>query len=266
LSSTVIEVHKLSKMYDDFVAVNGIEFTVESGEFFGFVGPNGAGKTTTINMLCTLAKPSGGSALIAGFDVATQPDQVRRQIGVVFQEATLDNRLTCRENLEFHAAVYHIPPAERVERITEVLDLVELTRFADDVVDNFSGGMRRRLEVARGLLHSPKVLFLDEPTLGLDPQTRNRIWEYLRRLADRDDMTVFMTTHYMDEAENCDRVAVIDQGAIVAIDTPAALKKQTGETTLDGVFLKLTGQAIRDEDILTGKHMSRIAAKAKGGR
>ncbi len=266
MQNSVIEVNGLTKRYGDFTAVDGIDFTVGAGEFFGFVGPNGAGKTTTISMLCTLARPTAGRATIAGFDISAQSDQVRRQIGVVFQEATLDNRLTARENLSFHAAVYHVPPAERGARLTDVLELVELTRFADDIVDNFSGGMRRRLEVARGLLHSPKVLFLDEPTLGLDPQTRNRIWEYLRRLADRDDMTVFMTTHYMEEAENCDRVAVIDRGAIVAIDTPSALKKQTGETTLDGVFLRLTGQAIRDEDILTGKHMSRIAAKAKGGR
>jgi ABC-2 type transport system ATP-binding protein len=262
---SVIEVNGLSKNFGGFTAVDGISFSVADGEFFGFVGPNGAGKTTTINMLCTLIVPSSGTASVAGFDVKSDSARVRDAIGVVFQEATLDNRLTCRENLEFHAVVYHVPKKERARRITDVLGLVELTDFADDIVDNFSGGMKRRLEVARGLLHKPKVLFMDEPTLGLDPQTRNRIWEYLRDPAGG-KTSVFMTTHYMDEAENCDRVAIIDRGKIVAIDTPANLKKQTGQDSMDGVFLSLTGKEIRDDDAGPGRHMSHIAAKAKGGR
>jgi ABC-2 type transport system ATP-binding protein len=262
---SVIEVRALSKTFGDFAAVDGISFSVSEGEFFGFVGPNGAGKTTTINMLCTLVAPSSGSASVAGFDVAAEPAKVRDMIGVVFQEATLDNRLTCRENLEFHAAVYHIPKTERAVRISDVLALVELSDFANDIVDNFSGGMKRRLEVARGLMHKPKVLFMDEPTLGLDPQTRNRIWDYLRD-SEGGKTSVFMTTHYMDEAENCDRVAIIDRGKIVAIGSPADLKQQTGQDSMDGVFLSLTGSKIRGDDATPGRHMSHIAAKAKGGR
>lgn len=262
---SVIEVQGLSKTFGDFAAVDGISFSVAEGEFFGFVGPNGAGKTTTINILCTLVAPSSGSASVAGFDVAADPAKVRDMIGVVFQEATLDNRLTCRENLEFHAAVYHIPKTERAARISDVLALVELSDFANDIVDNFSGGMKRRLEVARGLLHKPTVLFMDEPTLGLDPQTRNRIWDYLRDPSGG-KTSVFMTTHYMDEAENCDRVAIIDRGKIVAIGTPAELKQQTGQESMDGVFLSLTGSEIRGDDATPGRHMSHIAAKAKGGR
>ncbi len=262
----VIKVDELTKRFDDFTAVDGVSFEVDAGELYGFIGPNGAGKTTTINMLVTLVKPSAGAAAVAGFDITAEPGRVRESIGVVFQDPTLDNRLTGLENLTFHASVYHIPKQDRAGRIAEALALVELSDQAADIVGNYSGGMKRRLEVARGLLHTPKVLFLDEPTLGLDPQTRNRIWEYLRDLAAKWGTTVFMTTHYMDEAENCDRVAIIDQGRIVALDTPAALKKSTGKKRMDEVFLELTGKEIREGFAAPKKHMSEIAARAKGGR
>ncbi len=266
MSNPVIEVKELTKRFYNLTAVDGVSFEVAAGELFGFIGPNGAGKTTTINMLVTLVKPSDGNATVAGYDVATQSGKVRESIGVVFQDPTLDNRLTGLENLEFHASVYHIPKQARAGRIAEALALVELSGQAGDIVNNYSGGMKRRLEVARGLLHTPKVLFLDEPTLGLDPQTRNRIWEYLRALAHKAGTTVFMTTHYMDEAENCDRVAIIDQGRIVALDTPAGLKKSTGKKRMDDVFLELTGKEIREGFAAPKKHMSDIAARAKGGR
>ncbi len=266
MNDEIIIVSNLVKQFDGLPAVNGISFKVTAGELFGFIGPNGAGKTTTMNMLCTLLKPTSGTASVAGFNIVDEPSRVRDMIGVVFQDPTLDNRLTCRENLEFHAAVYHIPKADRARRLSAVLELVELTKHEDDIVGNFSGGMKRRLEVARGLLHSPKVLFLDEPTLGLDPQTRNRIWEYLRGLAVSEGTTIFMTTHYMDEAESCDRVAIIDQGEIISLDSPAGLKKQTNQDRMDGVFLKLTGKEIREGYAEPKKHMSDIAAHAKGGR
>lgn len=266
MDAPVIKATELTKRFDDFTAVDAVSFEIKSGELFGFIGPNGAGKTTTINMLVTLVKPSSGTATVAGYDVAAEPANVRRSIGVVFQDPTLDNRLTGLENLDFHASVYHIPKQERTQRITEALALVELENHAGEIVDRYSGGMKRRLEVARGLLHTPKVLFLDEPTLGLDPQTRSRIWEYLRALAAKDGTTVFMTTHYMDEAENCDRVAIIDQGRIVALDTPTSLKKSTGKTSMDDVFLELTGKEIREGFAAPEKHMSDIAARAKGGR
>jgi ABC-2 type transport system ATP-binding protein len=266
LGAPAIKVSHLTKRFDDFTAVDKVVFEVGSGELFGFIGPNGAGKTTTINMLVTLTKPTAGEASVAGYDVASEPGRVRESIGVVFQDPTLDNRLTGFENLDFHASVYHIPKADRAGRIADALALVELADHADVVVDKYSGGMKRRLEVARGLLHTPKVLFLDEPTLGLDPQTRNRIWQYLRALAAGAGTAVFMTTHYMDEAENCDRVAIIDQGRIVALDTPAALKKATGKKRMDDVFMKLTGKEIREGFAAPKKHMSDIAARAKGGR
>jgi ABC-2 type transport system ATP-binding protein len=224
----VIRVENLTKRYGDFAAVDNVAFNVKSGEFFGFIGPNGAGKTTTINMLCTLIPPTAGSASVAGFDITREPASVRDHIGVVFQDPTLDSRLSAKENLEFHAAVYHVPKSERRGRIDKVLALVELSAAAEELVANLSGGMKRRLEVARGLLHKPTVLFLDEPTLGLDPQTRSRIWEYLRDSASQAGMSVFLTTHYLEEAENCDRVAVIDNGRIIALDTPDNLKNAIG--------------------------------------
>lgn len=224
----MVEVENLSKNFGNLVAVNGISFEVPPGEVFGFLGPNGAGKTTTISMLCTLLKPTAGRATINGYDVHTRRHQVRKSIGLVFQDPSLDDKLTARENLEFHAVVYHVPRSIRKERLKEVLDMVSLTDRADDRVETFSGGMKRRLEIARGLLHYPKVLFLDEPTIGLDPQTRNYIWEYIEDLKRREGITIFLTTHYMEEAEHCDRIAVIDLGNIIALDTPERLKDIIG--------------------------------------
>jgi ABC-2 type transport system ATP-binding protein len=224
----VIEVHDLGRRFGSIEAVKGVTFEVGRGEVFGFLGPNGAGKTTTINMLCTLLRPSKGSALVNGFDVARQRSEVRRSIGLVFQASTLDEALTAEQNLRFHAYAYALPAGVREQRIDELLALVELADRRRSRVRTFSGGMRRRLEIARGLLHHPRVLFLDEPTLGLDPQTRRRIWEYLAELRARERLTIFLTTHYLDEAERADRIAVIDYGRIVALDTPAALKSVVG--------------------------------------
>ncbi|MDY6795659.1 MAG: ATP-binding cassette domain-containing protein [Actinomycetota bacterium] len=228
MAEKIITVKDLVKKYGELEAVKGISFDVEQGEVFGFLGPNGAGKTTTINVLCTLLSPSSGNAVLDGHDVTRDRDLVRESIGLVFQDPSLDDRLTARENLEFHAYAYRVPKDERDERIREVLEMVELLDREKDHVKTFSGGMKRRLEIARGLLHYPKVLFLDEPTIGLDPQTRNHIWEYIRELKKRHDITIFLTTHYMDEAENCDRIAVIDYGKIIALDTPESLKNQVG--------------------------------------
>ena len=224
----VIEVQDLYRSYGDNEAVRGVSFTVGEGEIFGFLGPNGAGKTTTIHMLCTLLRPSRGNALVGGHDVVREQEAVRRAIGMVFQEPSLDEQLTARENLRFHAMLYNMDRPAFQQRSPLLLELVELLDRADDLVKTFSGGMKRRLEVARGLLHQPRVLFLDEPTLGLDPQTRRHIWDYLRQLRDREQVTIFMTTHYMDEAENCDRVAIMDHGQIVALDTPSELKALVG--------------------------------------
>ncbi|HRI72055.1 MAG TPA: ATP-binding cassette domain-containing protein, partial [Polyangium sp.] len=228
-STAVIEVRDLVKSYGEVEAVRGVTFSVREGEIFGFLGPNGAGKTTTIKMLCTLLEPTSGAATLAGFDVATQAGDVRRAIGVIFQEPSLDDRLTGRENLELHAVVYGVSRSERVARINEALAFVELADRADDIVRTFSGGMKRRLEIARGLVHRPRVLFLDEPTTGLDPQTRKRTWEVLKSLRDRHQLTLFLTTHYMDEAEHCDRIAVIDHGQIVTVGSPDELKRQVGK-------------------------------------
>jgi ABC-2 type transport system ATP-binding protein len=224
----IIDVRALSRRFGQVEAVRDVTFRVGEGEVFGFLGPNGAGKTTTIHMLCTILRPTDGQATVGGFDVVDQRGDVRRSIGLVFQQTTLDDALTAEQNLRFHAYVYGVPADLRERRIDELLNLVELAERRGDRVRVFSGGMKRRLEIARGLLHRPRVLFLDEPTLGLDPQTRRRIWEYLAELREREGLTVFMTTHYMDEAEQCDRIAVIDHGSIVALDTPAALKSATG--------------------------------------
>jgi ABC-2 type transport system ATP-binding protein len=231
--AAAIEVASLCKRYDEVTAVEEVSFSVAVGEVFAFLGPDGAGKTTTIKMLCTLARPTGGRASVAGFDVATQPHAVRRHIGLVFQEQTLDDQLTAEENLRFHAVLYHVPP-DRVEaRIARVLDLVELADRRRDLVSEFSGGMARRLEIARGMLHTPAVLFLDEPTVGLDPQTRALMWEDVLRLRAEEGVTVFLTTHYMDEAEYADRIAIIDRGRIVALGTPDALKAEIGADTVE---------------------------------
>jgi len=228
MSETTIRVEKLVRRFGTFEAVKGVSFEVAEGEIFGFLGPNGAGKTTTINMLVTMLRPSGGDASVAGYSVRSHPKQVRESIGVVFQDPTVDEALTGWENLGFHADVYDIPMATFRERAEEVLRMVELESWRDTLVRNYSGGMKRRLEIARGLLHYPRVLFLDEPTLGLDPQSRVALWEYIRDIQRRERITVFLTTHYMGEAEYCQRIAVIDHGKIVALDTPAKLKELLG--------------------------------------
>ena len=319
----IVEVEELSKSFKQLVAVDKVSFKVEEGEIFGFLGPNGAGKTTTINMLCTLLKPSAGRATVNGYDIEKQKAEVRRSIGLVFQEPTLDEYLTAEQNLRFHAYAYKVPAEERKKRIDQLLELVELSDRRKSRVSTFSGGMKRRLEMARGLLHSPRVLFLDEPTLGLDPQNRRHIWDYILGLRKKHNLTIFLTTHYMDEAENCNRITIIDNGRIVALDTPEKLKDMVGgdlvtlkagdnnavvselkekyevsptierdtvvftvpqgdkflvrmmgnfqnkltsisirRPTLDDVFLKLTGRAIRDEEV-TFKDQIRSMAKMR---
>jgi len=225
----IIKVENLVKKFGRFAAVDNISFTVAPGEIFGFLGPNGAGKTTTMNILCTLAKPTSGRATVYGFDVVHQQSQVRQSIGLVFQDRSLDERLSALQNMRFHAMVYHVPASVRGQRIEQVLRMMELWDKRQDEVRTYSGGMKRRLELARGLLHYPKVLFLDEPTLGLDPQTRTRIWEYMLELQQREGITIFLTTHYMDEADKADRIAVIDYGKLIAMDTPEQLKKMVGK-------------------------------------
>ena len=225
-----IVVKNLTKTFNGFKAVDSINFTVKKGEIFGLLGPNGAGKTTTIKMLVTLLKPSSGEAKVAGYDAVKQPNMVRKNIGIVFQEPTLDLELTAKENLDFHARLYGLNKKRREERIREVLKLVDLYDKANLQVKKFSGGMQRRLEIARGLLHFPKVLFLDEPTLGLDAQTRRKIWDYIIEMKEREDVTIILTTHYIEEADKlCDRVAIIDKGKIIALDDPENLKKMVGE-------------------------------------
>jgi ABC-2 type transport system ATP-binding protein len=228
MTNSAIEVQDLRKRFGDVEAVRGVTFTVAAGEVFGFLGPNGAGKTTTINMLCTLARPSDGTARVAGHDVVRERDDVRRHIGLVFQDPTLDGYLTAAQNLKLHAELYGVESELVPARMRQVLEMVGLWERRDAKVMTFSGGMRRRLEIARGLMHSPRVLFLDEPTIGLDPQTRASIWGYIRELKEREEITIFMTTHYMDEAGFCDRIAIMDHGEIVALDTPAALKAHVG--------------------------------------
>jgi ABC-2 type transport system ATP-binding protein len=323
---SVIEVKGLSRSFGKIRAVDEVSFQVEEGEIFGFLGPNGAGKTTTINMLCTLIKPTSGSATINGFDIVRQRSDVRRSIGLVFQEPALDEYLSAEQNLRFHAYAYDVPADIREKRITEVLELVELADRRKSKVRTFSGGMKRRLEIARGLLHNPKVLFMDEPTLGLDPQTRRHIWDYVLALRKQIHLSIFLTTHYLDEAENCDRVSIIDQGRIVALDTPDNLKDAMGgdvitlkasnneaaakelkekfdlspvlkdgdvnfhvpqgevflpklmqdfqtplisiglrRPTLDDVFLKLTGRAIREEEA-SGKERMKAMMGARRAR
>jgi ABC-2 type transport system ATP-binding protein len=230
---TIIQTENLTKQFDHFLAVDHIKFSVEKGEIFGFLGPNGAGKTTTIKMLTTLLFPSDGSASIAGYDILKQRAKVRENIGVVFQEPALDTELTGKENLDFHARMYGLIPETRKKRITQVLSLVDLLEKKDVLVKHYSGGMKRRLEIARGLMHSPTVLFLDEPTLGLDAQTRRAIWEYIKQLNTEENTTIFLTTHYMDEADFlCDRIGIIDHGKILVIDTVDTLKKSVGHDVI----------------------------------
>jgi ABC-2 type transport system ATP-binding protein len=226
----VIETNQLTKSFNSLTAVDKLDITVESGEIFGLLGPNGAGKTTTISMLCTILKPTSGTARVNGFDIVKEATQVRKSIGIVFQDPSVDDRLTGRENLYMHANLYGVPASEQKSRIDNVLKLVELQDRADDLLRTYSGGMRRRLELARGLIHYPKVLFLDEPTIGLDPQTRDHVWRYIRELKEKHDITVVLTTHYMEEADRLsDRIAIMDYGKIIALDTPSNLKE-----TLEG--------------------------------
>src|SRR5260221_2384847 len=220
VSGPLIAVENLTKKFGEFTAVNNVNLQVEESEIFGFLGRNGAGKSTTIKMICTLLRPTAGRVHVAGYDVQTQSDAVRSNIGIVFQDTSLDSGLTAQENLQFHCMMYHIPHAERAQRMDDVLQLMDLTEHRNRIVKNYSGGMRRRLEIARGLLHAPRLLVLDEPTVGLDPQTRSYIWQYVNQLRERHKTAIFMTTHYMDEAEHCDRIAIIDKGVIVALDTP----------------------------------------------
>jgi ABC-2 type transport system ATP-binding protein len=227
--AAIIEVDNLSKKFGALTAVDGVSFTVGGREIFGFLGPNGAGKSTTIKILATLLKPTGGRATLAGYDVLTQPNEVRRSIGLVFQDPSLDVRLTADENLQFHAMLYDVPRDIFKVRADQVLRMVDLLDRRTSLVMTFSGGMKRRLEIARGLLHAPRVLFLDEPTVGLDPQTRASIWGYIEELKSQEEITIFVTTHYMDEAEHADRIAIMDQGQIIALDTPAALKASVGK-------------------------------------
>jgi ABC-2 type transport system ATP-binding protein len=223
-----IGVRELARSFGKIEAVKGISFEVAEGELFGFLGPNGAGKTTTINMLCTLLRPSRGGATVNGFDIVRERSEVRRSIGLVFQQTTLDEYLSAEQNLLFHAFAYNVPADLRNHRIHELLTMVELWDRRKGSVRTFSGGMKRRLEIARGLLHHPRVLFLDEPTIGLDPQTRRHIWNYLQRVREQEHLTLFLTTQYLDEAESCDRIAIIDRGEIVALDTPDGLKRAVG--------------------------------------
>lgn len=257
----ILEVTHLVKRFDDFVAVDDISFSVQKGEIFAFLGPNGAGKTTTIKMLTTLLPPTEGVVKLNGYDVVKSPNETRKSFGIVFQDPSLDTELTAFENMEFHAVLYGLTRSVTLSRTEELLKLVELWDRKNDLVKNFSGGMKRRLEIACGLLHHPAVLFLDEPTLGLDPQTRNHIWEYIKELNKKEQITVFVTTHYMEEADRvADRVAVIDHGKIIAEGTPESLKKETGSENLEDAFLALTGKTIRPEEV-SGMDNMRISAR-----
>jgi ABC-2 type transport system ATP-binding protein len=244
-----IETRKLTKTYNHYKAVNSLDITVEKGEIFGLLGPNGAGKTTTVSMLCTILKPTSGTALVNGFDIVHQANQVRKSIGIVFQDPSIDDRLTGRENLTMHANLYGVPASEQRERIARILNLVELEDRADDLLRTYSGGMRRRLELGRGLLHYPKVLFLDEPTVGLDPQTRDHIWKYIKELKEAHDITVVLTTHYMDEADRLsDRIAIMDHGQVVVLDTPSGLK-----ATLEGDVITVQANKLEELAELVSK-------------
>ena len=256
----MIHVSNLSKTFGDLKAVDGVSFDVQAGEIFAFLGPNGAGKTTTIQMLTTLLRPTAGQITLDGLDPVAEPLEVRRRFGIVFQDPSLDQELTAWENLDLHGVLYHVPRRVRTERIQALLTLFELWERRDAFVKTFSGGMKRRLEIARGFLHTPKILFLDEPTLGLDPQSRNQLWTHVKHLNETERVTVFLTTHYMDEADRvAHRVAVIDHGRIVAQGTSTELKAQTGTDSLEEAFLKLTGTTIRDESASTVDQMRQVA-------
>jgi len=256
----MIQVENLVKKFGALTAVDNVSFNVERGEIFAFLGPNGAGKTTTIKMLTTLLKPTSGTLELDGLDPTVDRDEVRKRFGVVFQDPSLDQDLTAWENMEIHGVLYGVPRKERRERATTLLQLFELWERSDALVKTFSGGMRRRLEIARGLLHTPKVLFLDEPTLGLDPQSRNQMWTHVKTLNESDNVTVFLTTHYMEEADRvANRIAIIDHGHVVAIGSSRELKEQTNTGSLEDAFLSLTGTTIRDEGADTAATMRQMA-------
>jgi ABC-2 type transport system ATP-binding protein len=256
----MIRVQHLVKKFGDFTAVDNISFEVAPGEIFAFLGPNGAGKTTTIKMLTTLLAPTSGTLEIDGLDPARHQHEVRTRFGIVFQDPSLDQDLTAWENLDLHGVLYHVPRKVRRERAETLLKLFELWDRKDSPVKQFSGGMKRRLEIARGFLHTPKILFLDEPTLGLDPQSRNQLWTHVKNLNQREGVTVFLTTHYMDEADRvAQRIAVIDHGRIVATGSPSELKAQTSKESLEEAFLALTGTAIRDESAGSADQMRQMA-------
>ena len=262
----IIEVKNLVKKFGDFTAVNDISFDVKKGEIFAFLGPNGAGKSTTIKILTTLLHPTSGKIILNGYNPVSEPNEVRRSVGIVFQDPSLDDELTAWENMEFHGVLYDVPKKLRRERIDYLLNFVDLLDRKDSLVKEFSGGMKRRLEIARGLLHHPKIIFLDEPTLGLDPQTRNHMWNYLKELNKNEGTTIFFTTHYMEEAEKiAQRISVIDHGKIIASGTAVELKEKAGANTLEEAFLKLTGNSIREESTGVEDRM-RMHRKAWTGR
>ncbi len=258
----IIEIKNITKKYGDFTAVNDISFDVKKGEVFAFLGPNGAGKTTTIKMLTTLLRPTAGEILLNGHNVMENPHQTRKSFGIVFQDPSLDNELTSYENMQFHAILYGLKKEVYEKRIVDLLNLVELYDRKDAYVKNFSGGMKRRLEIARGLLHSPTVLFLDEPTIGLDPQTRNHIWTYINNLNKKENVTIFFTTHHMEEVERiAQRVAIIDHGKILIIGTIEEIIQKAGAKNLEEAFITLTGSTIREEEVNVGKNQMRISNK-----
>jgi len=256
----VIRVENLTKTFDQFTAVKDISFQVDTGEIFAFLGPNGAGKTTTIKMLTTLLRPTSGRIHLDGFDPWVKQRDARQRFGIVFQDPSLDGEQTAYENMELHGILYHVPHRVRLERIEQLLRQFELWERRDDYVKTFSGGMKRRLEIARGFLHTPKILFLDEPTLGLDPQSRNQLWNHVKKLNETEKTTVFLTTHYMDEADRvAHRIAIMDHGAIVATGTSAELRARTSTDSLEGAFLALTGTSLRDEAASSSDQLRRFA-------
>jgi ABC-2 type transport system ATP-binding protein len=263
----MIRASHLVKTFGAFTAVNDVSFDVAEGEIFAFLGPNGAGKTTTIKMLTTMLKPTSGEMELDGLNPLEKQNEARQRFGIVFQDPSLDGDLTAAENMEIHGVLYHVPRKVRRQRSEELLKLFELWERRDEQVKKFSGGMKRRLEIARGFLHTPRILFLDEPTLGLDPQSRNQLWTHVKEINEAERVTVFLTTHYMDEAERvAHRVGVIDHGKLVAQGTPKAIKEQTGTESLEDAFLKLTGSTIRDESAGSADQMRQFARMWSGGR
>jgi ABC-2 type transport system ATP-binding protein len=263
----MIRVSHLVKTFGAFTAVNDVSFDVAEGEIFAFLGPNGAGKTTTIKMLTTMLKPTSGEMELDGLNPLEKQNEARQRFGIVFQDPSLDGDLTAAENMEIHGVLYHVPRKVRRQRTEELLKLFELWERRDEQVKKFSGGMKRRLEIARGFLHTPRILFLDEPTLGLDPQSRNQLWTHVKKINEAERVTVFLTTHYMDEAERvAHRVGVIDHGKLVAQGTPQDIKEQTGTASLEDAFLKLTGSTIRDESAGSADQMRQFARMWSGNR